>query len=69
MVVILKEIFNKEGHKAIYTDPRPGDVKHSQAGISKIYKMLKFQTKTDFKDGLTKTVEWYKRDHNRGEAR
>ncbi|MGC8866574.1 MAG: SDR family oxidoreductase [Bacteroidales bacterium] len=36
----------------IFQPDRPGDVKHSLAGIEKAQKMLGFQVKTKFKEGL-----------------
>jgi UDP-glucose 4-epimerase len=41
----------------IFQSPRPGDVKHSLAGIEKARKMLGFEVKVKFKDGLAKTIE------------
>ena len=43
-----------------YTDPRPGDVKHSHADISKAQDLLKYKPKVSFREGLEKTVSWYK---------
>ena len=60
MIKLLKEIFNID-KQVIYTAPRPGDVKHSEADVSKIERELGYKTKTAFKDGLTKTVNWYKK--------
>jgi nucleoside-diphosphate-sugar epimerase len=44
----------------IYADPRPGDVKDSQADISKAKRLLGYQPSVSFEDGLEKTVAWYK---------
>ena len=43
-----------------YTPPRPGDVLHSLADISKAQKLLGYKIKVDFERGLQKTVEWYR---------
>jgi len=43
-----------------YTEPRPGDVKHSFADIALIEKTLGFKPKIYFEEGLAKTIEWYK---------
>ncbi len=48
--------------KPVYSDPRPGDVRHSQADISKAKEILKYEPKVDFEEGLRKTVEWYRRE-------
>jgi len=57
---ILKRVIG-EDIKAIYTDPRPGDVKHSQADISLATKLLGFKPEISFEEGLKKSVEWYKK--------
>lgn len=44
----------------IYADTRPGDVKHSQADISRAEKLLGYSVETSFEEGLKRTVEWYK---------
>lgn len=59
MIEILKKIFNRNP-EVIYTDPRPGDIRHSQAGVDKVKRALGFTTKVLFEEGLKKTVEWYK---------
>jgi UDP-glucose 4-epimerase len=42
----------------IYDDPRPGDVKHSLADVSKA-KQLEFCPSTSFPEELRETVEWF----------
>ncbi len=44
-----------------YDDPRPGDIKHSYADISKARKMLKYEPTVSFKEGLNETVRWYRK--------
>ena len=44
----------------IYADPRQGDVKDSQADISKARRMLGYQPVVSFEEGLAKTVAWYR---------
>ncbi|MEW6359436.1 MAG: SDR family oxidoreductase [Planctomycetota bacterium] len=47
--------------KPHYSDPRPGDVRRSQADIEKARKMLGYEPKVTFEDGLRRTIEWYRR--------
>ncbi len=61
MIDILKSIFDKKDYEVIYNQPRPGDVRHSQAEVAKIGKKLNFKAKTTFEVGLKKTVEWYEK--------
>lgn len=44
----------------IYADPRPGDVKHSQADISKARRLLGYEPHVPFGEGLKRTLEWYR---------
>jgi UDP-glucose 4-epimerase len=39
---------------------RKGDVRHSLADISKAQKMLGYEVKVGFEEGLRRTVEWYR---------
>lgn len=56
---VLKEITGSQ-MEAIYSETRPGDVKHSMASIEKASGLLGFFPKTSFKKGLRLTVEWLK---------
>jgi nucleoside-diphosphate-sugar epimerase len=46
--------------KLIYEDPRPGDIKHSFADISKARRMIAYEPIVSFENGLEKTISWYK---------
>jgi nucleoside-diphosphate-sugar epimerase len=46
----------------VYAPPREGDVKDSQADISKAQRLLGYQPIVAFEDGLRRTLEWYKAD-------
>ena len=43
-----------------YAPERTGDIKHSLADISLAQQKLKYQPQVDFKEGLRRTVEWYR---------
>lgn len=43
----------------IYSNPRPGDVMHSQADISKAKKMLGYSPIVTYEEGIDKTVNWF----------
>jgi UDP-N-acetylglucosamine 4-epimerase len=45
----------------IHDEPRPGDIRHSLADISKATKMLKYEPKFSFQEGLVRTIKWYQR--------
>jgi len=44
-----------------YSDPRVGDVRHSQAAIEKAQRFLGFEPKVSFKEGLERTVDWFRK--------
>jgi nucleoside-diphosphate-sugar epimerase len=43
-----------------YAPPRAGDVRHSQADISRATQSLAYQPIVSFDEGLRRTVEWYR---------
>jgi UDP-glucose 4-epimerase len=57
LVSVLGEIV---GRKPIvrYTDPRPGDVRHSLADINSAWKNLGYSPSIMVEEGLKKTVQW-----------
>jgi nucleoside-diphosphate-sugar epimerase len=58
-VAILRELTGFRG-EVLYDKDRPGDVKHSLADISAAKSSLGYEPKVTFRDGLRKTVEWYR---------
>jgi nucleoside-diphosphate-sugar epimerase len=54
----LKQIFNSNV-EPIYKDARPGDVRDSQADISKAAALLGYQPSVNFEAGLRETVKWF----------
>ena len=46
--------------KPAYTDPRPGDVKHSLADITLAEKIIGYKSKVPFKQGLQLAINWYR---------
>jgi nucleoside-diphosphate-sugar epimerase len=48
--------------EAIYQDERAGDVKHSQADITKARKLLGYEPIVPFEEGLKKTLAWCRTD-------
>ncbi len=46
--------------KPVYTDSRPGDVKHSLADIGLAEKLIGYKPKVSFKDGLRLAIDWYR---------
>jgi NAD dependent epimerase len=62
----LNNLFNKlskllnKNIKAIYANERAGDIKHSNADISKAKELLNYNPEYSMDKGLELTIEWYK---------
>ena len=46
--------------KPTYTDPRPGDVKHSLADVTAAKKLIGYKPIVQFEQGLKKAIRWYR---------
>ncbi|HYN44581.1 MAG TPA: hypothetical protein VER35_01145 [Candidatus Limnocylindrales bacterium] len=42
----------------VYMDPRPGDIKHSLADISRA-RTFGYEPESDFKEELKETIRWF----------
>jgi len=59
IIDMINELLGKKV-KPIYTDPRPGDVKHSLADITLAKKLLAYKPTIPFRQGLQKAIDWYR---------
>lgn len=50
----------KSDLEPVYKETRAGDVRDSQADISKARQLLGYEPTASFEDGLARTVEWYR---------
>lgn len=50
----------KKDIQPLYAPDRKGDIKHSNADISKAKRLLGYDPDYDFKSGLLEAIEWYK---------
>jgi nucleoside-diphosphate-sugar epimerase len=64
----LQEIMKRKNLKPIHTDPRPTDIRHGYADISKAERILGFHPKVSLKEGLTKLVSWYTKQNRDSSA-
>jgi UDP-glucose 4-epimerase len=44
----------------VHTEPRPGDIRASQADVTAARHVLGFEAKVSFEEGLRRTVDWYR---------
>jgi len=49
----------------VYADARAGDIKHSQADISRAKERLSYEPRVSFEEGLRDTIEWYRENLSR----
>ena len=56
----LKELTGKQDVTAEYREPRVGDVRHSLADISLARQFLGYESKVDLREGLRRTIDWWK---------
>src|SRR5215813_7320204 len=56
----LKELTGKQDVNIEYADARVGDVRHSLADITRARKILGYESKVDLREGLKRTIEWWK---------
>jgi len=59
---LIIEIMGKD-FEPIHQRPRPGDIRHSIADISKAKEKLNFQPEYSLKEGLEKTVRWFTKNN------
>lgn len=59
LVNMINEILGKHIEPKFEPD-RAGDVKHSLAGIEKARELLGYEVKVDFREGLRRTVEFFR---------
>jgi nucleoside-diphosphate-sugar epimerase len=56
----LKDLTGKQDVTAEYLEPRIGDVRHSLADISMARELLGYVSKVDLREGLQRTIDWWK---------
>ena len=59
LLAVLKKIIGSDV-QPIHKEGRTGDVRHSQADITKAQKLLGYQPTVGLEEGLRETVAWYK---------
>jgi nucleoside-diphosphate-sugar epimerase len=46
--------------RALYSEPRMGDVRDSQADITRARQMLRYEPSVSLEEGLRRTIEWFR---------
>ena len=60
LLAVLKDLTGKQDVTAEYLEPRVGDVKHSLADISMARELLGYESMVDLREGLRRTIDWWK---------
>ena len=61
---ILCDLIGYQG-KPLYLEPRNGDIRDSLADISLATELLDYKPIVDFREGLRRTVDWYRESENK----
>jgi nucleoside-diphosphate-sugar epimerase len=59
VIQILNSLFKREVRPS-YQPARPGDVRHSRADISLAQRVLGYEPRISFDEGLRRSIEWYR---------
>jgi len=59
IIEVINDLVGKD-IKPIYADARAGDIKHSLADIGLARKLIGFKPKVAFREGLQKSIAWYR---------
>jgi nucleoside-diphosphate-sugar epimerase len=59
VVAVIQRSLGKEQIRPIYAPPRPGDIKHSLADITRAKETLGFEPAISFESGIQRAIGWY----------
>ncbi len=65
LAATLNDIMDAD-YEPIYAAERPGDIRHSQADLTKAKALLGYEPVVEFAAGLRRTVAWYRKTKGRG---
>ena len=61
VVETIGELLDKD-IEPVYASPRPGDIKHSLADVSRAKEVIGYEPQVDFDEGIRKAIDWYKQN-------
>ncbi len=59
LAYLIKSLSRYKDIDIVYREPRPGDIRHSRADITKACRVLGWRPKTSLREGLLKTINYY----------
>ncbi len=57
---LIRQLVGADAIEPFYAPPRPGDVRHSLADITKAREKLGYEPRIPLEEGLRRTVEWFR---------
>lgn len=60
VVGTIRSLLGKKHVEPAYAPPRPGDIKHSLADVTKAKEVLGFTPTVQYEEGIRRAIEWYK---------
>lgn len=60
VVNTIRKLLGKENIKPTYVPPRPGDIKHSLADVTRAKELIGYEPLVTFEEGIAKAINWYK---------
>lgn len=60
VVGAIAKLLGKEHIEPEYTAPRPGDIKHSLADVSRAKEVIGYEPFVTFEEGIARAIDWYK---------
>jgi nucleoside-diphosphate-sugar epimerase len=59
VVQVIQRSLGKEHIRPVYASPRPGDIKHSLADITRAKQTLGYEPRLSFEQGIERAIGWY----------
>ena len=59
VVNTIRKLMGKENIKPVYAPPRPGDIKHSLADVTRAKELIGYEPFVSFEQGIKKAIGWY----------
>ena len=56
----IRALLGKEHIEPMYAPPRPGDIKHSLADVTRARTLIGYETQVSFEQGIRRAIDWYK---------
>ena len=62
VVRTIRTLLGRDHLEPIYAPPRPGDIKHSLADVTKARQLIGYEPKVSFDAGIRRAIDWYRQN-------